>query len=115
MTLIKLAHINLIYHACVLDIGTDGTSQNPSLYESSTTDTPGSPPEIHHTQSADTIPLETMHASLRRPAKKDTNGGGVIPPLERSTSVQDQRPSSMVISTSNSPTEEEWKVRVTLP
>ncbi|XP_072022049.1 uncharacterized protein [Amphiura filiformis] len=94
------------------DIGTDGTSQNPSLYESSTTDTPGSPPEIHHTQSVDTIPMETMHASLRRPNKKDTNGTGTIPPpLERSTSVQDQRPSSMVISTSNSPTEEEWKAK----
>ena len=67
--------------------------------------------------------METMHASLRRPNKKvgdrggDTNGGdGVLPPpLERSTSVQDQRPSSMVISTSNSPTEEEWKVRAVTP
>lgn len=79
--------------------------EDDSKTEEASNDSPSSQPLEDSPEDQN----ETVHESLRRGKKQDNGTTQGLPSLERSISVQDQRPSSLVIGLVKPPSDE-WKV-----
>ncbi|XP_033638702.1 uncharacterized protein LOC117299307 isoform X2 [Asterias rubens] len=78
--------------------------EDDSKTEEASNDSPSSQPLEDSPEDQN----ETVHESLRRGKKQDNGTTQGLPSLERSISVQDQRPSSLVIGLVKPPSDE-WK------
>ncbi|XP_071955407.1 uncharacterized protein [Antedon mediterranea] len=93
-------------------VSPDAVSETSAFMYESDQASPATSPTLstHHQDGIGILTSETVHASLRRTRRpENTNGNKSFDNSERS--VGQQRPSSMVIALSSSPTTDRWKTK----